>query len=270
MKIIFDRTAYLNETSVLTNFEKKHEIPADSPVEALAKRFVSQHLRLKGLAGEAANWRLIAIADMEWRELAWVKAGELVYVNCGPQTLQEFLGSRQPVTILAVFLRPEEAQTLGPVAAAQIPERPWIKLALPIRIQTRWREILAFFCALLALVSVALLLSQSDAIPAPVGLAAIAFALAFYLLLLRSRHILFSSKTVLYRNSRGQYEKFSTQQIEYLDWSNHGHSLRFVFKFEEKKRNYISAQTEDYLQVIVWSISNGIPLYSTDSVKQGR
>lgn len=265
MKLIFDRTAHLNETSVLTNFEKRHEVPDDITVRELTHRFVSQHLKLKAHQGTDSVWRIIAISDMAMRDVAVVENEDPVFINSPEESLAEFLGSEAPVTIMALHHRPEE-----PVLNSSVTKenQPWKKLQLPIRVDTRGREILAYLLGMMAIGSLVLLMvhyNDNKAILTEGIIGVILFTLAFYFLLLQSRNIVFGTRSVMYRNRYSKYEKFGVRQFEYLDWSGHGRALKFVFKFEEKGRNFISADTESFLDLIVWSVSNRIPIYSSDS-----
>lgn len=266
MKLIFDRTAHLNETSVLTNFEKRHEVPADITVRELMRRFMSQHLKFKAPPGSAPVWRIIAVSDMAMREVALVENDEAAWINSPEESLTDFLGPNEPVTILAIYQRPEEAALLkNPVREDQ----PWQKLQLPVRVDTRGREILAYMLGLLAIASLILVIVQynyNKVILTEGIVGVILCTLGFYFLLLYSRNIVFSSRSVMYRNRYSKYEKFNVSQFEYLDWSGHGRTLKFVFKFEEKGRNFISAETESFLELVVWSVSHRIPIYSSDSL----
>ena len=267
VKLIFDRTAYLNETSVLTNFEKKHEIPGDSTVRDLVKRFTSQHLKMKGDPLIDPVWRIYAIMDMKMRDVAIIENDEPIYMNRPGETLAEFLGKEEPVTILAVFQRPEDAMLLKNACKDWEENRSWQKVPLPIRVDTRGREILAYILGIMSIGSLVLLFVQynyNKAILTEAVLGVIIFALGFYFLLLQSRYIVFSTRSIMYRNRYSKYEKFNVEQFEYLDWSNHGSKLKFVFKFDEKGRNFISAVTDSYVDLVIWAVSNRIPIYSSD------
>ncbi len=327
MKITFDRTAYLNETSVLTNFEKKYEVPEDTPVGALITKFLNQHLKLE-LPEELDNWRILAIRNMAFREVASIGKGARVWVNEPQTAIAEFLGTKEPVTLLAIHQKTvpvhPEASELKETAAAQaqdeaqgkkspsrivqssnsqaeetgggadLPQLPaapedsglakeaasdaaklpvakWQTLLLPIRVETKVRQFLALGSGVLSVASVGLLIWQYQmhkAIMTEAIISAIAFGLGFYYLLLNGRRIIFWTKSVIYRNRYNQYEKFRVNQFEHVEWVNHSDHIKFVFRYEEKGRNFISAASEKYLELIVWAVSNGIPIYSTDREKK--
>lgn len=269
MIIKFDRTAFQNETSVLTNFEKKYEVSDDTTVGDLLTKFRNQHLQLEGLTKELDSWRILVLKNMAWRELAIIVAGKTVWINGAEQSLASFLGSSEPVTLLAIheIPGPEPGPVVPSSSAAQNRNPEWRTLNLPIRVETKVRQFLALSCGLLAVASVYLLISQyqlNKAILTEAIISAIAFGLAFYFLLLKGRRIIFRTKTVIYRNRYNRYEKFHVSQFEHVEWMNHGETVKFVFRYEEKGRNYISADSEKYLELIVWAVSNGIRIYTTD------
>lgn len=264
MKLVFDRTAYFNETGVLTNFEKPHEVSEELTVRELTRRFINQHLKLKAHPGRDSFWRIIAISDMSMREVAVVENEAPIYINTPDETLADFLGQSESVTILAIYLHQEEVSLLN---AMKKESQPWKKLELPIRVDTRGREVLAFMMGIMAITSVLLVIIQynSNKVIATEGiLGLILFPLALYLLLLQSRNIVFNTRSIMYRNKYTKYEKINADQFDFLDWGGHGRNFKFVFKFDEKGRNYISATTESFLDIIVWSVSNRIPIYSSD------
>lgn len=308
MKIKFDRTAFQNETSVLTNFEKKYEVSGDTQIRDLVTKYVNQHLKQAQVSQDLNNWRILAIKNMAYRELAVIRMGQLTWVNGPDETVSDFFGPEETATILAIHQKnypvvpetadltlsldramkdtgealqmvsePAGAPSVGEVnqgqaqSSTQGPDPDWQRVPLPIRVETKVRQLLAMTCGLLSLGSVYLLVSQYQthkSIMTEAIISGIAFGMGFYYLLLKGRRIIFRTKTVTYRNRYNRYEKFNMGQFEHVEWMNHGEDIKFIFRYEEKGRNFITASSEKYLELVVWAISNGIPIYTTDSVRK--
>lgn len=274
MKIKFDRTAFQNETSVLTNFEKKYEVSDDTTVAELVTKFINQHLMLDEVSEEIDNWRLLAIKNMAYREMAIIEKGQTIWTNQAKDTIAVFFGSVDTVMVLAIHQKDHHPEKLSSSDQEPAPEKAtninpeWQSVVLPIRVETKARQLMAFASGFMALGSFSLLVwqyQQNKAIMTEAIIATIAFGLGFYYLLLKGRRIIFWTKTLIYRNRYNRYEKFRVAQFEHVEWMNHSEDIKFVFRYEEKGRNFITADSEKYLDLIVWAITNGIPVYTTDS-----
>lgn len=275
MKIKFDRTAFQNETSVLTNFEKKYEVSEDTRVSDLVTKFVNQHLTLEGISKDIDNWRIIAVKNMAYRELAVIENGQCTWINQPEETISNFWGVVDPVTVLAMHQKNTLPKNSPELKLGESTSEDstnlnlkWQLITLPIRVETKARQLLAFTSGFIALASITLLIWQyqiSKAIMTEAIIAAIVFGFGCYYLLLIGRRIIFWTKTVIYRNRYNQYEKFKVSQFEHIEWMDHSEKVKYVFRYEEKGRHFITAMTEKYLDLIIWAISNNIPIYSTDS-----
>ena len=275
MKIQFDRTAYQNETSVLTNFEKKYEVSNDTTVGELLTKFINQHLQLNDVTEAMDSWRILAIKNMAYREMAVIEKGQRVWINQAKDTISAFFGPVDAAMVLAIHQKEPLPGSLSMTDTAEAtPDKTtnlnpdWQSVILPIRVETKARQLLAFTSGLMALGSLSLLVwqyQQNKAIMTEAIIATIAFGLGFYFLLLKGRRIIFWTKTLIYRNRYNRYEKFRVGQFEHVEWMNHSEAIKFVFRYEEKGRNFITADSEKYLDLIVWAITNGIPVYTTDS-----
>lgn len=255
MKISFDRRAHEGETRVLTSFEKKVEIPPDSTLEETVDQVIHQYLGIGDLPEPARDWRIVAVRDLSYRELAQVRAGQVQWINPAGETLHDFFLA-ETGTILAI---PDHAS----VPAVSFPN--WRRVSLPILIDTRNTQYLALLLAIAVIIAFAALVvgyrenKVMDALPLVTGLLC---ALGCYLTLQRGRRISFQEHIIIYRNRFNRYERFSPDQLDHMAWFAPGRDIKFVFRYEQKARNYISTPLARELELVVWAKSQRIPIYS--------
>lgn len=255
MKISFDRRAHEGETRVLTSFEKKVEIPPDSSLEETLDQVIHQYLGIAQLPERARDWRVVAIRDMSYRELAQIRAGRVMWLNPSGETLLDFFQA-EAGTILVI---PDQM----PVPAV-IPSD-WQRVALPVLIDTRNTQYLALFLAIGVIIAIAALVvgyRESREILALPLVAGILCALGCYLTLLRGRRISFQEHIIIYRNRFNRYERFTPDQLDHMAWFAPGRDIKFVFRYEQKARNYISTPQTREVDLVVWAKSQHIPIYS--------
>lgn len=264
MKISFDRRAYEGETRVLTSFEKKMDIPDATAMETLVEQYVFHYLGLAELPADRRDWNLIAVKDMSHRPLARIRDGHIQWIQSQELTAAAFFGPADTIAIIGMTpasqARQKEKDAVSEVDG-------WNEIALPIRIDTKDIQVLALFAALAAIVSLISLIMHYNNTKVILAEALVAFlggALACYFILLKGRRISFNDHIVVYRNRFNRYERFTPDQFDHVEWFGPAHDIKFVFKYEEKSRNFISAKLRNNFKLILWAKYQGIGIYSSN------
>lgn len=256
MKVSFDRRAHEGESRVLTSFEKKVEIPEESSLQDVVDQYAYHYLAVLDLPVKARSWRLIAIRGTQYCELAQIREGELAWLNDRAETIRQFFDG-ETGAILGIPDATAEDRT--------IPSN-WQKVPLPILIDTRSTQYLALVFAVVAIAAFSIMLGhyeRNKVILAEALVTSILCALGCYFALLKGRRISFQEHIVIYRNRFNRYERFTPEQFDHMEWFAPGRDIKFVFQYEEKARNFISAPLDRELELVIWAKSQRIPLYSS-------
>ncbi|PKK39088.1 hypothetical protein ABB02_01703 [Clostridiaceae bacterium JG1575] len=261
MKVRFNRTAWHNETGVLTNFEQGVEAPKGCSMGVLMERYLTQYLP-QSLPSEKDYWCVVAVGEKGYRTLGWVEAGVFQPQFSKEEQAQEFFGEKRTPMLLAVAKKAREvqAQPLDPK------EFLWNELPSPIRVDTKGRKILSLCCAIAALLSVVAFVIHFIRTSEVLTMAVVVLLLslpATYFSLHWSRTMIFGSNFILYRNRSNQNETFTANELDHVAWADERAKLQFVFRYEVKERNFISASVPEYWELLIWAIRNDIPLYTS-------
>lgn len=265
MKISFDRRAFEGETRVLTSFEEKLEIVETTTMEGLVDQYVFHYLGLSDLPPGRHDWNLIAIRNMQYRSLARIRDGEIQWVDGADLTVREFFGLGEMAGIIGMTtmsLNQQKEQALDALVPGE-----WHQVDLPIRIDTKNIRYLALFVALLSLISLIAMIfhfQNTKEVLAELFIAFLIGSIACYFILLRGRKISFNEHIVVYRNRFNRYERFTPEQFDHLEWFGPNRDIKFVFKYEEKSRNFISTNLKNNFKLILWAKSQGIGIYSSN------
>lgn len=265
VKISFDRRAYEGETRVLTSFEQKMEIVESTTMQALVEQYVFRFLGLADLPPESQDWNLIAVKNMQYRSLARIRYGEIQWVDSAEITVREFFGLDERAGIIGMTtasIAQQKEQELDALIPGQ-----WQEVELPIRIDTKNIRNLALFVALISLISfIAMILHFQDTkeVLAELFVVSLIGVITCYFILLQGRKISFNEHIVVYRNRFNRYERFTPEQFDHLEWFGPKRDIKFVFKYEEKSRNFISTNLKNNFKLILWAKSQGIGIYSSN------
>lgn len=269
MRITFDRQAYKDETSILTNFEKKYDFTSDARIIDLLKKFSYQYLRDTNALNH--RWKVLGIKGTEYVDLAYLDGGELKNINSGDLLISNFFGKEEKITVFGLIMPPEEGMTIGNfhlnnMNLPKITEFPWKKIQDPILINTKGKQSMAMLSLSIGVLFLVYTLwvyheTKGDIFLPGIALAVIFFALFYYLLSI-GRKIEFRDSFIIYRNRHNRYETFNALDIDHLAWVDGGENQSVVFKYHKLSRNVINFKTDNYLDIVVWAIHNEIPLYS--------
>ncbi|WFF73924.1 hypothetical protein [Proteiniclasticum sp. QWL-01] len=263
MKICFERRAYEGETRVLTSFAKTREFSDETTMEEVVDQYVYQYLSVLELPDHRQDWNLMAVRDMSCQVLARVRQGAVEELESGSMTVREYFGNGGPVMILGMTTAtdPCPKETSG-----QPGQTNWKNIEMPIRIDTKDIQILALFLALISIVAFVILVlhyQRTKVLLAEPLITVLVGMVACYFTLLKGRRITFKHHVVVYRNRFNRYERFTPEQFDHVEWFQPGRDIKFVFRYEEKQRNFISTRLKHDLRLIIWAKSQGIPIYSS-------
>lgn len=263
MRIILDRMVHKNETAVLKAFRKTREIDPQISLMELIEDTVKGYLSQGGVPDFSGPWTVVAIQGRSYRLIAFMENNQTRYWADEAISVEELLGREEPMHLLCLYGHMLRCPKRRKIRIANLAQG--LTLPEPLRISTDIKQGAAFLCGLMALGLIIYTIVHYRATKIlfiPSLLASLFFVLGTYFLLLTGRRVTFEGDTIAYRNHKNQVETFQVSQVDHVEWVEEGREVRFVFRFEQLERNFISLRFEDSLDVIVWALSKGIPIYS--------
>lgn len=264
MRVTFDRTAYKNETEILTNFSETFDLPKDLSVLEVLETFRDRLLEKAG--GNDPAWRFIAVSEMKYRDMGCFEKGRFTSINSPESPMGEFIGKSAAFTVFAISSGRDGKDSPKSL------QGDWVMVGNPVKVNTKLKQSLAIIFLILAATS--LIYSSwyyflgTGEIFLPGIILMIFSAVAFYQTISLGRKIEFGDGHILYRNRHSQYETFSVYDVDHLAWEDLSDLQRLVFKYHKLNRDVIDFKTEKTLEVLVWAISNKIPVYTSHGARR--